>query len=1099
MRFQKYDMNANAPAPARHFTREEAAQWLGAPVLAKGEDYVARVSQLHISDAEVSALVQGTERRPYTVRVVFHAGKRGIQVNTRCTCPVGNGCRHCAAVMLAAIARRGEQHAMPDEKVLAWLRDFRNLLGEASAAKRTGPPREQLFYLLQHTPEDGRVNVAILRARLRSDGRLPDNPVPWDNIERALIQPPVFADEDDLAILRQIWVARDREGYFVRLRLEGRKVDDLMPRLLATGRCRFREAGAAVLGKGERRQGRICWRRGEDGLLRPAAEAGAELIVLPTDPPWYVDEAAALAGPLDLGMSSTQALSLLSSPPLRPLDAALVARELAGLDPALPRPGLGSEAVLRELRVSPRRLLRVFTRSVDICRPWRQYLLTGRFLLDYVQPCFDYGGILITPEERREFHLLGNETVRLVRDRRAEAKALEGLAALGFEALPERIFNYWSIPQEKSAYGLAEEAAWLGWTGRIAPTLREAGWEIRLDPEFRHHVVDADGLFAELAGGEGGWLEVNLGFELEGESHALAPLLAKLIESRPELVEPGMLDRLPESGSLQLQLDDGRRLRLPVERVRPLLRTFLDLFDGGERLRVSVLDAPRLEALPGVRAGFDLLEQASDRLASLARPPAVAQPAGLGFSLRGYQLEGLAWLQRLRELSLGGILADDMGLGKTAQTLAHLLVEKQAGRLDLPALVVLPTSLVFNWQREAASIAPELRVLALQGPTRDLNAIPGHDVVLTTYPLVWRDAEALCRHRFHFLILDEAQTVKNAASRAAGVVRRIEARHRLCLTGTPMENHLGELWAQFDFLLPGFLGDERDFTRRWRNPVERQGDLARRELLSRRLRPFILRRRKEDVARELPARNIVVRSVELGEAQRELYETVRAAMDQRVREALHGRGIGRSQMLILDALMKLRQVCCDPRLVDLPGVEAAGAGAKLEILLEILPELIEEGRRVLVFSQFTSMLSLIETELKAAGIAYSKLTGQTRRREEAVARFQDGDVPVFLISLKAGGVGLNLTAADTVIHFDPWWNPAAEAQATDRAHRIGQTRPVFVYKLIAAGSIEERILGLQERKAELAASVLSGEAGGEALFTEEDLAALLAPLPEIEA
>lgn len=1088
-------MNANAPA--RHFTREEAAQWLGAPVLAKGEDYLARVSQLHVSDSELSALVQGNERRPYTVRVVFHAGKRGILVNTRCTCPVGNGCRHCAAVMLAAIAHRDEQKALPDEKVLAWLRDFRGLIGEASATQRPGPPREQLFYLLQHTPDDGRVNVAILRARLRSDGRLPENPAPWDNIERALIQPPVFADEDDLVILRQLWLARDREGYFVRLRLEGRKVDDLLPRLLATGRCRFREASAAPLGLAERRQGRIGWRKGDDGLLRAQAESGDALIVLHTDPPWYVDEAAAQAGPLELGMPPAQALSLLASPPLRPVDAALVARELASLDPALPRPGLGREAVLRELRVPPRLLLRAFTRSVDTCRPWRQYPLTGRFLLDYVQPCFDYGGILITPEERREFHLLGSETVRLQRDRRAEARALEGLAALGFEALPERIFNYWSIPQEKPAYGLAEEAAWLGWTGRLVPALREAGWEIRLDAEFRHHVVEAEGFFAELDGGEAGWLDVRLGFELDGERHALAPLLAKLIESRPELVEPGMLDRLPEAGSLQVQLDDGRRLRLPVERLRPLLRTFLDLFDGAERLRVSALDAPRLEALPGVRSGLALLEQARGRLASLARPPVLAEPEGLGLRLRSYQLEGLAWLQRLRELSLGGILADDMGLGKTAQTLAHLLLEKQAGRLDLPALVVLPTSLVFNWQREAASIAPGLRVLALQGPARDFGAIPDHDVVLTTYPLVWRDADALCRHRFHYLILDEAQTVKNAASRAAGVVRRIEARHRLCLTGTPMENHLGELWAQFDFLLPGFLGDERDFARRWRNPVERQGDQARRELLARRVRPFILRRRKEDVARELPARTIVLRSVEMGDAQRELYETVRAAMDQRVREALHGRGIARSQLLILDALMKLRQVCCDARLVDLPGGAAAGAGAKLEILLEMLPELIEEGRRVLVFSQFTGMLGLIESELKAAAIPYSKLTGQTRRREEAVARFQEGEVPVFLISLKAGGVGLNLTAADTVIHFDPWWNPAAEAQATDRAHRIGQTRPVFVYKLIAAGSIEERILGLQERKAELAASVLSGEARGGALFDEDDLAALFAPLPEI--
>ncbi|MEN3111002.1 SNF2-related protein [Uliginosibacterium paludis] len=1087
----------NSKASARLFTREDASRWFGESTLAKAEDYVSRVSQLHISDSEISALVQGTERRPYTVRIVFNAGKRGTLVNTRCTCPAGSGCRHAAAAILLALAQRDEQKAMPDARVIAWLKDFRLLLGEAAAAQAAGSPsREQLFYLIQRDPADGRVSVAISKARLRSDGRLPENPSPWDNIERALVQPPAFLDENELVILRQLWLARDREGLYIRLRLEGRKVEDLLPRLLATGRCRFGDLQAPALQPGERRQGRLAWQKGEDGLLRAGVEAGHDLVVLPTDPPWYIDEAEALAGPLEVGLPAAQVLSLLSSPPLRPVDAALVARELAALDPALPRPGSGREAVLRELRVKPGLVLRAFTRTVDTCRPWRQYPLTGRFLLDYVQPCFDYGGLLITPDERREFHLLGTDTIRLVRDRRSEAAALEHLATLGFEALPERMFNYWSIPQEKSILGLPGESAWQGWMGHIVPALRAAGWQLRLGPDFRHHIVEPDSVFAEVSPGGTGWLKVGLGFELDGERRSLAPLLASLLESRPELLEAGALDRLPDQGSLQVQLDDGQRLRLPVERIRPLLRTFMDLFDGGDSLRVSTLDSVRLAALPPVQSGAEAVSLALERVAGLARPPAVAQPEGLGLQLRSYQLEGLAWLQQLRALDLAGILADDMGLGKTAQTLAHLLVEKQAGRLDRPALIVLPTSLVFNWQREAAHIAPALRVLALHGPARDFAAIPDHDLVLTTYPLVWRDAEQLRQHAYHLLILDEAQTVKNAASRAAGVVRQLDARHRLCLTGTPMENHLGELWAQFDFLLPGFLGNERDFARRWRTPIEKQGDLLRRDLLARRVKPFVLRRRKEDVARELPSRNVVVRSVELAGAQRELYETVRAAMDQRVREALHGRGVGRSQLLILDALLKLRQVCCDPRLLDLPGAAGIEEHAKLDILMEMLPELIEEGRRVLIFSQFVSMLSLIETALKEADIAFSKLTGQTKKREEAVARFQEGDVPVFLISLKAGGVGLNLTAADTVIHFDPWWNPAAEAQATDRAHRIGQLRPVFVYKLIVAGSIEERILSLQERKAELAAAVLSGEAQGDALFSEEDLAALLAPMPE---
>ncbi|MGE5769892.1 MAG: DEAD/DEAH box helicase, partial [Betaproteobacteria bacterium] len=280
-----------------------------------------------------------------------------------------------------------------------------------------------------------------------------------------------------------------------------------------------------------------------------------------------------------------------------------------------------------------------------------------------------------------------------------------------------------------------------------------------------------------------------------------------------------------------------------------------------------------------------------------------------------------------------------------------------------------------------------------------------------------------------------------------------------------------------------------------RRPIEKQGDQERRDLLARRIRPFILRRRKEDVAQELPPKTIIVRSVELEGAQRDLYETVRAAMDSKVREEIALRGFARSQIVILDALLKLRQVCCDPRLVKAMAARKVEERAKLDLLMAMLPELVDEGRRILVFSQFTSMLALIESELDEAGLSYELLTGDTVDREAAIRNFQEGTAPIFLISLKAGGVGLNLTAADTVIHYDPWWNPAVENQATDRAHRLGQDKPVFVYKLIVAGSIEEKILALQERKAELAASILSEDRSVDVKFGSDDLAALFEPLP----
>ncbi len=470
-------------------------------------------------------------------------------------------------------------------------------------------------------------------------------------------------------------------------------------------------------------------------------------------------------------------------------------------------------------------------------------------------------------------------------------------------------------------------------------------------------------------------------------------------------------------------------------------------------------------------------------------------PKALQAELRDYQREGLNWMQFLRCMGLAGILADDMGLGKTVQALAHILAEKEAGRLSRPALVLAPTSLMHNWRREAEKFTPSLSVLVLHGPNRAMHfeQLADYDLVLTTYPLLARDFEQLEQQRWHLLILDEAQYIKNPRAKVSQLVRRLQASHRLCMTGTPMENHLGELWAQFDFLMPGYLHDMRGFTKMFRKPIEIQGDAARQEALNVRLRPFMLRRAKEQVALELPPKTEIVRSIEIEGAQRQLYESVRLAMQKRVRDAVATMGSGQSQIVVLDALLKMRQVCCDPRLVHGLQEGEAPSSAKLQMLMEMVPEMIEEGRRVLLFSQFTSMLKLIEDELRRAQIGYVKLTGQTRDRQTPIEAFQNGDAPLFLISLKAGGVGLNLTAADTVIHYDPWWNPAAEAQATDRAHRIGQDKAVFVYKLITEGTVEEKILELQERKRELANAIHQKE-GGQPLWSPAELETLFAPL-----
>ncbi|MGI9503507.1 MAG: DEAD/DEAH box helicase [Geminicoccaceae bacterium] len=406
----------------------------------------------------------------------------------------------------------------------------------------------------------------------------------------------------------------------------------------------------------------------------------------------------------------------------------------------------------------------------------------------------------------------------------------------------------------------------------------------------------------------------------------------------------------------------------------------------------------------------------------------MAPPPGFKGQLRLYQKEGLSWLQLLREVGLGGILADDMGLGKTVQTLAHVLVEKQSGRATRPSLVIAPTSLMANWRLEARRFAPDLKVLTLYGSERKLRfgEVDTSDLVLTTYALLRYDKEILLAQDYHLVILDEAQNIKNPKAATTRLVHRLKARHRLCLSGTPLENHLGELWSLCHFLNPGLLGDGRTFRRVFRTPIEKHDDAHRGRLLARRIRPYLLRRTKAEVEQDLPEKTEIVENIELSGAQRDLYESIRLAMHERVRRELAAKGVARSHIVILDALLKLRQVCCDPRLLKLDAAKTVDGSAKLARLLDMLPAMIEEGRRILLFSQFTGMLSLIEAELKAQKIDFLKLTGRTKDRGALVERFQAGETPLFLISLKAGGSGLNLTAADTVIHYDPWWNPAIE-------------------------------------------------------------------------
>ncbi len=486
------------------------------------------------------------------------------------------------------------------------------------------------------------------------------------------------------------------------------------------------------------------------------------------------------------------------------------------------------------------------------------------------------------------------------------------------------------------------------------------------------------------------------------------------------------------------------------------------------------------EAFAGARAAL----ASFDRITPLDAPPTFHG------ELRDYQRDALGWFEFLRRFGFGGCLADEMGLGKTVMVLAALearrLERQTAGGAGVPSLIVVPRSLVFNWHQEAARFAPELRVLDYTGGGRrdSLPAFTDYDVVLTTYGTMKRDAGHLKDVTFDYVILDEAQAIKNAQTNAAKAARLLKGRHRLALSGTPIENHLGELWSLFEFLNPGILGSSSVFT-----ATGTSADPETLAVLATGVRPFILRRTKEQVASELPPRTEQTLYCDLEPPQRRFYDDLRDHYRASLLGVIERTGLGRAKLQILEALLRLRQAACHPGLVDRE--QAEEASAKLDVLVDRLQELVEDGRKALVFSQFTSFLALLRPRLEEQKIAYEYLDGRTRDRAARVARFQEGDSPLFLISLKAGGLGLNLTAADYVFLLDPWWNPAVEAQAIDRTHRIGQTRPVFAFRLIARDTVEEKVLELQASKRRLADAIIRADASLIRDLRREDLELLL--------
>ncbi len=717
--------------------------------------------------------------------------------------------------------------------------------------------------------------------------------------------------------------------------------------------------------------------------------------------------------------------------------------------PALPRLEMPDDLGLEEEIRTPQPRLALEPEPAYLNRPYLAEL------------SFDYGTVEIEADDTRSSVVDWETRTMLRRDLEQESAAVVRLLELGLNAVESADGGMQALHLDPSRLPAV-----------IEPLLQE-GWSVEVQgrtvcPPSPPNLKIESGI---------DWFDLSGEVDFDGDQLDLAAVLDAV-----------------SRGDHFVELEDGSKGLLPTA----WMETYDSLADAAREttesgLRFQFSQALLVDALLTAMPPADVDEAFSnlrEKLGSFERIKPKKEPRGFGGTLRAYQRRGLGWLTFLREFGLGGVLADDMGLGKTVQVLALILAHRTPSKTTkLPFLVVAPRSVVYNWLDEAAQFTPKLKVVEYRGAGREelLEKFGKFDVVVTTYGTLRRDISELAQIEFDTVILDEAQAIKNPTSQTAKASRLLNARHRLALTGTPIENHLGELGSIFEFLNPNFLGRLPRLEVLTARRVPSKKELAQ---LAEDLRPFILRRTKAQVLPDLPPKTEQVLLCTMRSEQRELYDQVRAGYQASLLEQVETKGVAGSAIQVLEALLRLRQVACHPGLVDPDWAEAGSA--KLETLFEQVDEVLDEGHKALVFSQFTSLLAFVRDHLDRDGRPYAYLDGKTRNRGELVDRFQnDPDCNLFLISLKAGGVGLNLTAAGYVFLLDPWWNPAVEAQAIDRTHRIGQTQPVFAYRLIAQDTVEEKLLELQSAKRDLADAILEGEGQSLRDLTADDLRLLL--------
>ena len=1083
---------------------------------------------------EIEALVRGSSPAPYRVRIaITPVEKLGVRIKGECSCPMGGYCKHIAAALIESRVRHPDIAAPKQGELFAAKPGPQAPAGESlpphiahwiAALERSQasdseeyPPDAQnrllyVFSLPEYRHASPELQVEAVSARILKNGTFSSS-LSRPELSSILSETPArYIRPSDLKIARLLSLTRGH-AYGAASRLKDDAAWEIIEAAIATGRARLDNANGTPLTLGPAQAAKIVWNLGEDANLRPAIEAEPGLTPFLASPPGYLDRAAGVVGRLDVAMEPKLAVTVLAAPALPVRLAAKIAGLIEKRAPAAAaaRP-TSSEPPLR-IEQSPTPMLRLLKADLPVATPesefrrqhWYRAPPPEMETVGLARLSFRYASAYVPHGETKPVvtTVSHGRVLEIVRAPEEEAAAVMQLAAQGLAEAGEIRLG---TPARHKHDFLPEDDdfGWFDFLYHGLAPLRDAGFAIEVDEDFPFRLLRGDGAFEIGIRDSSGvdWFELDLCVMIDGARVDLIEPICKLIAS-PFFDAAGYQPIEGDDEPIYLPLSDGRCLALPATRLMPIIRAIHDLscaqalFDPSGNLRLSMGDAAALAAFEDatleagvIFRGGEALREMGRKLKEIGGLPRRAPPADFAAELRAYQADGLSWLSFLRDVGLGGILADDMGLGKTVQALALIAAEKSEGRLDRPALVIAPTSLMANWRLEAEKFAPNLKVLTLHGLDRKerFAAIGVSDLVLTTYPLIGRDKDVLKAESWSLLFLDEAQTVKNPDAATTRLIRELTARQRFALTGTPLENHLGELWSLFNVVSPGFLGDRAWFSHAFRTPIEKRGDTERARHLARRVKPFLLRRTKNQVASELPPKTEIVERIEMEREQRDIYESIRLAMHAKVRAAIAAKGLNRSRIVVLDALLKIRQACCDPRLLKLPAKHVAKAkSAKLERLDELLDELIDEDRRILIFSQFTSMLDLIRPRLDAKKLGYSLLTGDTRDRPKEIQAFQSGEKKIFLISLKAGGVGLNLTAADTVILYDPWWNPAVEEQAIDRAHRIGQDKPVFVHKLVIAATIEEKMEEMKARKRQLAESLFDADGAPTLAMTEADI------------